>query len=82
MNTLTSTPPHPHPSARENALDPTALVPASVPVKPTWMDWFCETDDLYWDGESNECWFCGATGRGASRPRLTSQHGFGPELVA
>lgn len=55
---------------------------ASPAVKPGWMDWFCEADDLYWDGEDPDCWFCGTPGRIASRPRLTSQHGFGPDLVA
>lgn len=51
-------------------------------VKPDWMRWFCAEDDLYWNGAERACWFCGADGAAASAPRLTSQHGFGPELVA
>lgn len=50
-------------------------------VKPPWMRWFCAADDLYWDGAQRTCWFCGTDGAAASAPRLTSQHGFGPELA-
>lgn len=66
----------------DEAATQTSTVATTVATKPTWMDWFCETDDIYWGGDDPDCWFCGSTGRVASRPRMTSQHGFGPELVA
>ena len=74
-----------HPSIPAPAIDPrdenlSAL--SGTAVKPRWMHWFCATDDLYWDGPDSQCWFCGREGAVASAPRLTSQHGFDPELVA
>lgn len=66
---------------REPELWETHDVAASA-VKPTWMRWFCASDDLFWDGSERDCWFCGHPGIVASAPRLTSQQGFGPELVA
>jgi hypothetical protein len=53
-----------------------------TPPKPGWAFWLCETDDLYWNGDDPTCWFCGQNGRAAPQPRLNSQHGFDPDLVA